>query len=161
MIFKYICIYYFNPISLQTRKSCLLITKYLFKIRMILSCGFTQKGEIFSDHKTFFLLPDSSTPDTCIFFKIYKEKAKKKKPSNLTEENAVKMSHRIVIDFHPACLKKKRGNNEYELEYNFYHYKYVRFQLPSVEFCYVQKLGVQPSTSPFEHSYGSEELSPK
>lgn len=56
---------------------------------------------------------------------------------------------------------KKRRNNESKLEFNFYHCKHVRFCLLSVEFCYVQKLGVQLSASPSEHSYGLEELTPK
>lgn len=57
--------------------------------------------------------------------------------------------------------KKKRRNNESKLEFNFYHCKCVQLHLLSMELCYVQKLGIQLSASPSEHSYGLKELSPK
>lgn len=66
--------------------------------------GSHRKVKFFSEHKTSFLLPDSSTPDTWIFFKPYKEK-KGKKTFNLAYENAVKMSNNNW--FPPCSLKKK------------------------------------------------------
>lgn len=112
------------------------------------------------------LLSNRFTTDIYGFSSKNRRKKKRhlKPDSRMCTKNVTSIN--FIFRFHPATLKKKveimseksgikSGKNKNP------NFTLMRLPILSVEFCCARGLGVQPSTSPSEHCYDSEEPCPK